>query len=314
MTNPDPDPRSSRATDCPARPDHPVIERIAARTSTLGQGLTIRRALPSRQRRMIGAWCFFDHAGPMSYEAGQGVAVGPHPHIGLQTFSWLIEGRIRHTDSLGNEVWLEPGQVNLMTAGHGIAHAELAAQPPFRGVQMWIAQPEATRHGGSDFVHHAELPQTETGGLRGLVFAGSLAGATAPTRTDTPLVGADLVLDRGATSLATDVGFEHCVVPLDGRVKVGQEVLEPGWLGLIPTGVEELPIAAETDATRFLVLGGTPLGERVSMWWNFVARDQGEITAAYRDWQARTDRFGEVPSSLTRIEAPRPPWLPPEDR
>jgi len=289
------------------------IQAREGRTTEVG-GLPVARVLPTKGRRTVGAWCFVDLMGPADAEEPDPMEVGPHPHIGLATVTWLLEGEALHTDSLGTEQTIRPGQVNLMTAGHGIAHAELAAQPPFRGVQMWIAQPEATRHGGSDFVHHAELPQTETGGLRGLVFAGSLAGATAPTRTDTPLVGADLVLDRGATSLATDVGFEHCVVPLDGRVKVGQEVLEPGWLGLIPTGVEELPIAAETDATRFLVLGGTPLGERVSMWWNFVARDQGEITAAYRDWQARTDRFGEGPSSLTRIEAPRPPWLPPEDR
>lgn len=158
------------------------------------------------------------------------------------------------------------------------------------------------------------MSQVDEGGLRGLILVGSLLGASAPTVTDTALVGADLTLDRGATSFATDVDFEHCVVPLDGRVRVGPEVLEPGWLGLIPAGVEELPIAAETDATRFLVLGGVPLGERVSMWWNFVARDQDEVMAVYHDWQDRTDRFGDVPSSLDRIEAPRPPWLPAEDR
>lgn len=289
------------------------IQAREGRTTEVG-GLPVARVLPTKGRRTVGAWCFVDLMGPADAEEPDPMEVGPHPHIGLATMTWLLEGEALHTDSLGTEQVIRPGQVNLMTAGHGIAHAELAAQPPFRGVQMWIAQPEVTRHAGSDFVHHAALPQIDEGGLRGMILVGSLLGATAPTQTDTALVGADLMLDRGSTSFATDAGFEHCVVPLDGRVRVGQEVLEPGWLGLIPAGVEELPIAVETDATRFLVLGGTPLGERVSMWWNFVARDQDEITAAYRDWQDRTDRFGEVPSSLDRIEAPRPPWLPAEDR
>ncbi len=289
------------------------IQAREGRTTEVG-GMPVARVLPTKGRRTVGAWCFVDLMGPADAEQPDPMEVGPHPHIGLSTVTWLLEGEALHTDSLGTEQMIRPGQVNLMTAGHGIAHAELAARPPFRGVQMWIAQPEATRHGASDFVHHAELPQIEEGGLRGLVFAGSLAGASASTRTDTPLVGADLILDRGATALATDVRFEHCVVPLDGRVKVRDEILEPGWLGLIPMGIDELPIEATTDATRFLVLGGEPLGEKVSMWWNFVARDQDEITAAYRDWQDRTDRFGDVPSTLERIEAPRPPWLPAEDR
>jgi quercetin 2,3-dioxygenase len=282
--------------------------------STEVGGMPVARVLPTKGRRTVGAWCFVDLMGPADAEEPDPMEVGPHPHIGLSTVTWLLEGEALHTDSLGTEQMIRPGQVNLMTAGHGIAHAELAARPPFRGVQMWIAQPEATRHGASDFVHLEDLPEVEEDGLRGLVFAGSLAGASASTPTDTPLVGADLTLDRGATSLAIDVSFEHCVVPLDGRVKVGDEVLDPGWLGLVPAGIDVLPIAAATDATRFLVLGGEPLGEKVSMWWNFVARDQDEITAAYRDWQERTDRFGDVPSSLERIEAPRPPWLPVDGR
>ena len=288
------------------------IQAREGRTTEVG-GMPVARVLPTKGRRTVGAWCFVDLMGPADADQPDPMEVGPHPHIGLSTVTWLLEGEALHTDSLGTEQVIRPGQVNLMTAGHGIAHAELAARPPFRGVQMWIAQPEATRHGASAFAHHAVLPQVDQGGLRGVVFAGSLAGARAATRTDTPLVGVDLTLDRGATSLPTDVSFEHCVVPLDGRVKVGDEVLEPGWLGLIPAGVDELPLTAATDATRFLVLGGEPLGEKVSMWWNFVARGRDEITAAYRDWQDRTDRFGNVPSSLERIEAPRPPWLPAED-
>jgi quercetin 2,3-dioxygenase len=284
------------------------VEAREGRTTNVG-GLDVVRVLPTKGRRTVGAWCFVDLMGPADAQEPDPMEVGPHPHIGLSTVTWLLEGEAQHTDSLGTEQMIRPGQLNLMTAGHGIAHAELAAAPPFRGVQMWVAQPEETRHGASAFAHHAELPELELDRGRALVFMGSLDGASSPARADTPLVGADLSLRRGRTLLPTTATFEHAVVALDGRVKVGPEVIEPGWLALVPTGVGELPIEAEHDATRLLVLGGEPLGERVQMWWNFVARDRDEITAAWREWDERTDRFGSVPSTLERIEAPRPPWL-----
>jgi quercetin 2,3-dioxygenase len=287
----------------------PRIEAREGRSTEVG-GMPVARVLPTKGRRTVGAWCFVDLMGPADAEEPDPMEVGPHPHIGLSTVTWLLEGEAIHSDSLGTEQPIRPGQLNLMTAGHGIAHAELAAEPPFRGVQMWIAQPEATRHGEAGFEHHGDLPEVEVEGVRGLVIAGTLAEATSPARTDTALMGADLTLDRGTALLPTQAGFEHCVVPLDGRLKVGEDVLEPGWLGLIPAGVDELPLAAEGDATRFLFLGGEPLGEEVAMWWNFVARDRDELTQAYLDWEERTDRFTEVPSSLERIDAPRPPWLP----
>ncbi len=290
----------------------PTIEAREGRQAEVG-GMPVARVLPTKGRRTVGAWCFVDLMGPADAEEPDPMEVGPHPHIGLSTVTWLLEGEALHSDSLGTEQPIRPGQLNLMTAGHGISHAELAAQPPFRGVQMWIAQPEGTRHGESAFEHHGDLPQVEFDGLRGLLLMGSLADQASPATTETPLVGADLTLDRGATAIPTATTFEHCVVPLDGRVKVGEEVLEPGWLGLVPAGVGELPVAAETDATRFLLLGGEPLGEKVAMWWNFVARDQQELTRAYEDWEARSDRFGDVPSPLERIDAPRPPWLTPRD-
>ncbi len=288
------------------------IEAREGRTTEVG-GMPVARVLPTKGRRTVGAWCFVDLMGPADAEEPDPMEVGPHPHIGLSTVTWLLEGEALHSDSLGTQQPIRPGQLNLMTAGHGIAHAELAAEPPFRGVQMWIAQPEATRHGDARFDHLAELPEVELAGLRGMVLVGQLGEARSEARTDTPLLGADLTLDRGQVGVPTDPAFEHCVVPLDGRVKVGEDILEPGWLGLLPVGIDEVPVAAETDATRLLLLGGEPLGEKVSMWWNFVARDQDEITQAYRDWEERTDRFDEVPSDLERIEAPRPPWLPGRD-
>ena len=287
------------------------LEAREGRHTEVG-GMPVTRVLPTKGRRTVGAWCFVDLMGPADAEEPDPMEVGPHPHMGLATVTWLLEGEALHSDSLGTEQLIRPGQLNLMTSGHGIAHAELAAEPPFRGVQMWIAQPAATRHGTSDFEHHGELPGVEADGVRGMVLAGSFGGVSSAARTDTALVGADLTVDRGRAVLPIGRGFEHCVVPLDGRVKLGDEVLEPGWLGLLPAGIEELPVHADVAATRFLLLGGEPLGEAVSMWWNFVARDRDEITQAYRDWEDRTDRFGEVASSLERIEAPRPPWLPPE--
>lgn len=285
------------------------IELREGRRAEVG-GLPITRVLPTKGRRTVGAWCFVDLAGPADAEEPDPMEVGPHPHTGLSTVTWLLEGEALHSDSLGTEQVIRPGQLNLMTAGNGIAHAELAAQPPFRGVQLWIAQPEGTRHGEAAFEHHAELPGVEVADGEGMLLAGSFGGATAPTRTDTPLVGVDLTLAPGRRALELDRTFDHAVVPLDGRVRVGMDVVEPGWLALVPGGIEELPLDVRDGPTRLLLLGGEPLGEPIQMWWNFVARDRDEITAAWEAWRDRTDRYGgPVPSKLERIEAPTPPWL-----
>jgi quercetin 2,3-dioxygenase len=286
------------------------VEVREGRQAEVG-GLPITRVLPTKGRRTVGPWCFVDLAGPADAEEPDPMEVGPHPHIGLATVTWLLEGEALHSDSLGTEQVIRPGQLNLMTAGHGIAHAELAARPPFRGVQMWLAQPESTRHGDSTFEHHADLPAVELAHGEGVVFAGGFGTAASPARADWPQVGVDLSLRRGRSVLGVHRAQEHAIVPLDGRVLVGQEVVEPGWLALVPAGVEELPVAVEGQGARVLLLGGEPLGERIEMWWNFVARDRDEITAAWREWRDRTDRFGDVPSELERIEAPHPPWLAP---
>ena len=288
------------------------VEAREGRTTNVA-GLDVVRVLPTKGRRTVGAWCFVDLMGPVDAEKPDPMEIGPHPHIGLSTATWLLEGEALHSDSLGTEQVIRPGQLNLMTAGHGIAHAELAARPPFRGAQMWIAQPNETRSGASGFEHHADLPQVEIDGVRALVFIGSLGEATSAARADTALVGADVTMDRGRSAVPTDSAFEHAVVPLDGTIKVGPEIVEPGWLALVPQGVQELPLEASGDATRFLLLGGEPLGDRVAMWWNFVARDRDELETAWRNWNDRTDRFGDVSSKLSRIEAPRPPWLPAHD-
>ncbi len=301
MTNIDPKPESSAASDCPERPVQPVFERIPARTSSLGAGLTIRRALPSRQRRMIGAWCFLDHAGPMDHEAGKGIAVGPHPHIGLQTFSWMIEGRMRHTDSLGNEAWIEPGQVNLMTAGQGISHAE-ESDPERPGrlqlAQLWIALPDAHRNIPPDFVNHPELPVIHAPGLQVTVLVGQQHGQRSPVQVHTPLLALDLHSESGGqVQLDLRRDFEHGIMMLEGTAWVEGEPMVPGELAYLGTGRDGLDIRLDPGA-RGLLVGGEPFPEDILLWWNFVARTREEIEQAAEDWQAG-DRFGSVPAART---------------
>ncbi len=288
----------------------PRVDVRDGRRTEVG-GVPVARVLPTRGRRTVGAWCFVDLLGPMDAVDPDPLEVGPHPHIGLSTVTWLTDGEALHSDSLGTEQPIRPGQVNLMTAGGGISHAELAAGPSFRGVQLWLAQPEATRHGAAGFQHHAELPQLDLGTGQALVFVGALSDVVAPVSTDTEVVGAELRLSRGVTVLPTDVRYELAIVPLDGQIRVGERIVEPGRIGLVPVGVDELPVEVGRGGARALLIGGIPLGERIQMWWNFVARDRDELTAAYRDWEQRTARFGAVASDLERIEAPVPPWLGP---
>lgn len=287
------------------------IEVREGRSTQVG-GMPVARVLPTKGRRTVGAWCFVDLAGPVDAERPDPMEVGPHPHIGLSTVTWLLEGEALHTDSLGSEQVIRPGELNLMAAGNGIAHAELAARPPFRGAQLWVAQPEGTRHGEPAFEHHTELPTVDLadGDSEARVMVGTFAGGHSSARADTPLVGADVTLRSRRVEVGLDATFEHAVVPLDGRIRVGDDVVEPGWLALVPLGVEVLPIETEQGSGRALVLGGEPLGEEIQMWWNFVARDRDEIETAYRSWRDRdSGRFGDVDSTLDRIDAPVPPWM-----
>src|SRR5437879_5977603 len=172
-----------------------MLERIETRAAEVGGGLIVRRALPNRRCRTVGAWCFLDHAGPMEFGRGGGMGVGPHPHIGLQTFTWMVEGTVMHRDSLGNEQLITPGQVNLMTAGRGIAHAEdsdSAGAGRLHAVQLWIALPDAERHRAPAFRNYPQLPLVELGGFRVRVLAGSAFGNTSPAEVYSPLVGRDL--------------------------------------------------------------------------------------------------------------------------
>jgi redox-sensitive bicupin YhaK (pirin superfamily) len=294
-----------------------MSERITARAGTIGGGLIIRRALPNPRRRMIGAWCFLDHAGPLSFPPGEGLRVGPHPHIGLQTFTWMIEGEVVHRDSLGNEQVIRPGQVNLMTAGGGIAHSEDSAVPSAKSggrgrlhaVQLWIALPEGERQRPPAFRNYPQLPLLAAGGFEVRVLAGSALGHTSPAEVYSPLVGLDLVASGPAqTRLPVAVGHEHGALVLEGEAEVAGERLTPGTLLYLETGREEIAISCAA-AARLVVIGGAPFGEQILLWWNFVARRPEEIEQATRDWNAG-QRFGAVHGSPSQpLIAPSPEGL-----
>src|SRR6266516_1362110 len=186
----------------------------SAREARVGD-VTVRRLLPLRQRRSVGAWCFVDHYGPMSVDGMAGMRVPPHPHIGLQTVTWLISGNVLHRDSLGSEQMIRPGQLNLMTAGHGIAHSEESPaehDPELHGVQLWLALPDADRQAAPAFEHHSQLPVLGIGGAEITVFTGSLADVTSPARAFSPLVGAEInAVREGDVTIPLARGHEHVI-------------------------------------------------------------------------------------------------------
>jgi quercetin 2,3-dioxygenase len=284
------------------------LEITESHGATVG-GFTVRRALPRRGRRTVGAWCFADHMGPADVTEGSGLDVGPHPHMGLQTVTWLVDGQALHRDSLGSEQVISPGQLNLMTAGRGVAHAEEATghyRGTLEGIQLWIAQPEGTRNGTAAFEHHAELPRTDLAGGSATVLVGQFAGVRSPARHDTPLVGLELDL-RERTILPLDPDFEYALVVLRGRVGLAGQPVGPGRLAYLGSGLVELAIDVR-EASRVIVLGGEPFPEPVLMWWNYVARTRDEIDAAHASWRDQDERFGRVASRLPLIPAAAPFW------
>lgn len=265
-----------------------VPQRYQSRPAILGEDTRITRALPHRARRTVGAWCFLDHLGPVHFAPGKGMHVGAHPHIGLQTFTWMIEGEVVHRDSLGNEQVIRPGEVNLMTAGRGIAHTEdsLHDGATAHAAQLWIALPRSEARREPAFAHYPDLPQTALGGFHATVLAGSAFGLQAPAQVHTPLVGIDFTAPRAASaSVPLRADFEYAAMVLRGTARMAGEALAPGeWLYFAP-GRTELAVACDAEA-QFLLLGGEPMGEGLIIWWNFVGRTQAEIEAALDEWNA----------------------------
>ena len=281
-----------------------VPEVLTGHPADVG-GIPVRRLLPRAVRRTVGPWCFVDHAGPLDVADGT-MQVGPHPHTGLHTVTWMLDGELVHRDSLGSEQSLRPGQVNLMTAGNGVVHAEQVpdgATGRQQLVQLWVAQPEATRHGPAGFEHHAEPPVLETSSVTATLLVGALGEVVSPARSDWPIVGADLVL-RAPTHLPLDEGFEHAVIPVGAPVQVDGTIVEPGALGYLPPGGGELDLAPVDGGGRLVLLGGAPFPERLAMFWNFVARTRDELEEAAADWASGDPRFGPVGGGLPRTPVP----------
>lgn len=308
---------------CDAGQDCAGVELLPARDVPLGgpRAMQVRRSLPQRARSLIGAWCFVDHYGPDDVAASGGMVVPGHPHTGLQTVSWLSAGEVEHRDTTGVHAFVRPGELNIMTAGSGIAHSEhsTASTSVLHGVQLWVALPEAHRNTAPGFTHYAP----DVVGLRvarARVFLGSLFGQRSPVATWSELIGAEVVLDAGASlEIEVDPAHEHGLLADTGTISMGELRASAGEILFHPIGTDTLRVRAGDDGpARFLVLGGEPFGEQIVMWWNFIGRSHSEITAFRDDWQRERGlpggdpqgRFGSFPDAwATTLPAPELPNL-----
>ncbi|MEU9203482.1 pirin family protein [Streptomyces sp. NPDC048332] len=291
----------------------PVRELLTPRHVRLGESTEVRRLLPNLGRRMVGAWAFVDHYGPDDIADEPGMQVPPHPHMGLQTVSWLHEGEVLHRDSLGSLETIRPRELGLMTSGRAISHSEESPRPHaalLHGAQLWVALPDAHRTVEPHFQHHKDLPAVTAPGLTATVILGSLDGATSPGMAYTPIVGADLALSSGAEArLPLDPDFEYAVLSMSGEAEVDGVPVLPGSMLYLGCGRTELPLRAESDA-GLMLLGGEPFEEEIVMWWNFVGRSQEDIARAREDWMSG-DRFGAVRGyDGAPIPAPALPGVP----
>ena len=287
-----------------------AIERLEPRKSSLGEGMEVARILPVRGRRMIGAWCFLDHLGPIQFPQGAGMHVGAHPHTRLQTFTWMIEGEIMHRDSLGSEQVIRAGQVNLMTAGHGISHTEDSVTDGARlhAAQLWIALPDAVAEQPPAFTHYASVPQWQAQGCDWSLMAGSYGERVAPTQLFSPLQGLEVQSCTGGTvSLDLRADFEYGLCALTGGFTLQSEAFAMDELAYIPSGCTQLQLQLQ-PGTRLLVIGGQPFPETITMWWNFVGPDMPSIRSYRAAWEAQDARFGLVPGGQgRRLQAPQLP-------
>ncbi len=289
----------------------PVHEVFSGQQVRLGESTVVRRLLPNLGRRLVGAWCFVDHYGPDDIAAGPGMQVPPHPHIGLQTVSWLLSGSVQHRDSLGSDQLIHPGELGLMTAGGAITHAEQSPVPHpalLHGVQLWVALPSADRSVAPAWEHHVDLPVLHDRGAVVTVIMGALAEAHSPGQAHSPLVGADIVLEPGGEALLPlEPEYEHAVLVMSGAVDFDDATLAPGAMAYLGCARRDLRLAAPGGA-RVLLLGGVPFDEQIVMWWNFVGRSNDDIVTARADW-ITGDRFADVPG-FDGYRLPAPP-LPP---
>jgi redox-sensitive bicupin YhaK (pirin superfamily) len=283
------------------------FEAYPSRETELGS-LQIARALPLKQKRSVGPWCFLDRYGPLTFVQKKPMDVAPHPHMGLQTVSWLIEGEVLHNDSLGYDALVRPGGVIVMTSGSGISHSEETPGPNtgrLNGVQMWVALPDSHRRVSPALQHIESVPVAELRGGLVKVFAGSFAGVVSPAIHHSEIVGADVQIHAGElVQTPLNAKYEHAAFVLDGDCNVNGRRLEPRVLYYISSGRSEILFGSLTGG-RLLFVGGPAFVEPIVMWWNFVARTAEEIAEAKADWDQHSPRFGEVKAyNGARLAAP----------
>jgi redox-sensitive bicupin YhaK (pirin superfamily) len=273
-----------------------VLNSISGRKAE-GSDFNLRQTLPCRDRRMIGAWCFLEHTGPNDVQAGSRMRISPHPHAGVQAFTWMVEGELLHRDSLGNKQVIRSGEVNLLTAGRGVSHCEESladASPRVHAVQLWIALPEAMRACEPSFVHYATLPALALAGFSLTLLVGRLFGEESPVPVNSPLIGFELVTNGAADTIIPLRGdFEYGVMVLVGEAVVAGKRLFPGELLYVGEHHTRLKVHCD-GAASLLLVGGKPLTERPLLWWNFVGRNREELTEYARLWNVSA-HFGVVP-------------------
>lgn len=266
----------------------PRVVKLTTRTE-----VDVKRSLPHARLRKIGAWVFVDHFGPT--EQVEGMTVAAHPHTGLQTVTWLLDGAIDHRDSLGTAQNVTPGSLNLMTAGSGVAHSERSLPGPdsLHAVQLWVALPDEMRHMRPTFQHVETVPQTSFGAVSAQVFIGALGDASSPATVFSPLLGAQLSV-AGHSTIPLNQTWEYGVLNVGGTVSVNGEAVGDGALWYSEPGLGSLDITGDGTA---ILIGGEPFREQIVMWWNFIARSHDEITHMRMDWNLHTyppfaDRVG----------------------
>jgi redox-sensitive bicupin YhaK (pirin superfamily) len=288
------DPEAGNAWQCEA-----IAQVVVPRTVDLGDGFSVRRALPSARSRMVGPFIFFDHFGPAEFRAGNGLDVRPHPHIGLATVTYLFDGEIMHRDSLGTAAPIKPGEVNWMTAGRGIVHSERTGTElrttgsPIHGLQMWVALPAAKEEMEAGFAHHevAEFPTVEDNGKRVRVVVGALYGASSPVPVVHETIFGDVHLAAGSTLPIDADHEERALYVIDGTVDIAGDKFEPGRLLVFKPG-DRVTVTAVTSA-HLVIVGGAPMDGPRHIWWNFVSSRKDRIEQAKADWKA--GHFGTVP-------------------
>ncbi|MER9299473.1 pirin family protein [Mesorhizobium sp. M0621] len=262
-------------------------------------GFQVRRALPTAKRRLVGPFIFFDRMGPAILRAGQALDVRPHPHIGLSTVTYLFDGRIRHRDSLGTEMVIQPGDVNLMTAGRGIVHSERTpeelrgAPMSISGLQTWLALPDGKEEVAPVFenTEALRLPEINAEGVSGRIVIGDFQGLRSPVRADSETLYADLRLAPGASVKIPAYAEERAIYTLEGEVSISGDIFPAERLLVFRPG-DEIVVSSQTGA-HFMLFGGASLGSKRYIWWNFVSSSKERIEQAKEEW--KTGRFDIVP-------------------